>query len=200
MTTLGGLRAAERGKFGALVFVCVSAVALGAAVSLLRRVLVCSDCCASWQFLRWFQGGWRRCRRRWPAWRARTATTATTRTSRLGRTMAWVGGQRGGAAARRQDAGTAACFRTGGAGGASGGSGGAGAERWRALADRRRTDWDGSEPGLQLVPAASPAPHAGKRLWRARAEQVRAAVRSLPPLKRLRRRQCRWPADGRPRH
>ena len=41
MTTLGGLRAAERGKFGALVFVCVSAVALGAAVSLLRRVLVC---------------------------------------------------------------------------------------------------------------------------------------------------------------
>ena len=37
-----------------------------------------------------------------------------------------------------------------------------------------------------MVPAASPAPHAGKRLWRARAEQVRAAVRSLPPLKRLR--------------
>ena len=35
MTTLGGLGAAERGKFGALVFVCVSAVALGAAVTLL---------------------------------------------------------------------------------------------------------------------------------------------------------------------
>jgi len=46
MTTLGGLRAAERGKFGALVFVCVSAVALDAdaAVTLLRRFLVCSNC------------------------------------------------------------------------------------------------------------------------------------------------------------
>ena len=28
--------------------------------------------------------------------------------------------------------------------------------------------------------------------WRAQAEQVQAAVRSLPPLKRQRQRQCRW--------
>jgi hypothetical protein len=40
-TTLGGLGAAERGKFGALVFVCVSAVVLGAAALVLRRFLVC---------------------------------------------------------------------------------------------------------------------------------------------------------------
>ena len=35
-TTLGGIEAAGRGKFGALSFVCVSAVVLGAVVPVLR--------------------------------------------------------------------------------------------------------------------------------------------------------------------
>ena len=74
------------------------------------------------------------------------------------------GGQRGGAVPRRQGVGTAACFWTGGAGGSGGSRADAGARRWRALADRRRTDWDGSGPGLQSVPAASPARQAGRRL------------------------------------